>query len=143
MAVELTEKDALRAHLDIELGIDPDELTNPWHAAWASMLAFTLGAVLPLLTILLVLSGAARGRDTCSPSVWLSPVPASSAPGSAMHRRVPAVVRVVVGGLLAMAVTYGDRHAGRHRNRLIRRAEVSPARGETVVSNVGSHVDIL
>ena len=53
VAVELTGKDALRAHLDIELGIDPDELTNPWQAARASMVAFTLGAMLPLMTILL------------------------------------------------------------------------------------------
>ena len=44
VASELTEKDALRAHLDIELGIDPDELTSPWRAAWASILAFTIGA---------------------------------------------------------------------------------------------------
>ena len=41
VARELTEHDALRAHADIEFGIDPDNLTNPWHAAWASMLAFT------------------------------------------------------------------------------------------------------
>ena len=41
VAVELTAHDALRSHLDIELGIDPDELTNPWQAAWASMIAFT------------------------------------------------------------------------------------------------------
>ncbi|MDO3398362.1 VIT1/CCC1 transporter family protein, partial [Nocardioides sp. SOB44] len=35
---------------------DPDELTSAWHAAWASMLSFTLGALLPLLTILLVVA---------------------------------------------------------------------------------------
>ena len=29
------------AHADIEFGIDPDDLTNPWHAAFASMIAFT------------------------------------------------------------------------------------------------------
>ena len=45
--------DAFAAHVDIELGIDPDALTNPWHAAGASALAFTLGAALPLLAILL------------------------------------------------------------------------------------------
>ena len=53
VALELTEKDALRAHLDVELGIDPDDLTSPWQAALASMLSFTVGAVLPLITILL------------------------------------------------------------------------------------------
>lgn len=54
VARQLTEKDALAAHAEAELGIDPDDLTNPWNAAIASMLAFTLGALLPLLTILLV-----------------------------------------------------------------------------------------
>ena len=38
---------------EVELGIDPDELTNPWHAAGASFLAFTVGALLPLLAIVL------------------------------------------------------------------------------------------
>lgn len=52
-AVQLTERDALRAHAEVELGIDPDELTNPWHAAGASFLAFTVGALLPLLAIVL------------------------------------------------------------------------------------------
>ena len=51
VAHELTAHDALGAHAEAELGIDPDELTNPWHAAGASMLAFTIGALLPLLTI--------------------------------------------------------------------------------------------
>ena len=55
---ELTAHDALGAHAEAELGIDPDDLTNPWHAAWASMVAFTVGALLPLLTIVLVPAGA-------------------------------------------------------------------------------------
>ena len=42
-----------RAHAETEFGIDPDNLTNPWHAAFASMVAFTVGALLPLLTITL------------------------------------------------------------------------------------------
>lgn len=53
VAAELTAKDPLQAHLDIELGIDPDDLTNPWHAAFASFVAFLVGAAIPLLAILL------------------------------------------------------------------------------------------
>ena len=35
--------------------------TNPWHAAWASMVAFTVGALLPLLAIVLPpLAGGCR-----------------------------------------------------------------------------------
>ena len=53
VAKQLTEHDALGAHAEAELGIDPDDITSPWNAALASMLAFTLGALLPLLTITL------------------------------------------------------------------------------------------
>src|SRR5690606_16783028 len=52
-AVQLTERDALAAHARLELGIDPDELTNPWHAGFASMIAFIVGGLIPLLAILL------------------------------------------------------------------------------------------
>ena len=53
VAEQLTAHDALGAHAEAELGIDPHNYTNPWHAAWASMAAFTVGALLPLLAILL------------------------------------------------------------------------------------------
>ena len=53
VAVELTERDALRAHLSMELNIDPDDLVSPWRAAAASALAFVCGGILPFLTILL------------------------------------------------------------------------------------------
>ena len=48
VAEELTEHDALAAHALTNLGIDSKEQTSPWHAAWASMIAFTLGALIPL-----------------------------------------------------------------------------------------------
>lgn len=51
VARELTEHDAYRAHADAELNIDPDNLTNPWHAAFASLVSFALGGLLPLIAI--------------------------------------------------------------------------------------------
>jgi VIT1/CCC1 family predicted Fe2+/Mn2+ transporter len=106
VAVQLTEHDALAAHAEVELGIDPNELTNPWHAAWASMIAFTVGAVLPLLAILLPPPGG-RVPVTALAVVaalvltgWLS----ASLGGARMR---PAIVRNVAGGVLAMLVTYG------------------------------------
>lgn len=106
VAEELTAHDALGAHADAELGIDPDELTNPWHAAWASLIAFTLGALLPLLAIVL------------PPESWRVAVTASSVLlalvltgwiSSALGQspRKPAIARNVLGGLAAMVVTYG------------------------------------
>jgi len=35
VALELTEHDALGTHAQIELGINPDDLVSPWHAALA------------------------------------------------------------------------------------------------------------
>lgn len=57
VATQLTEHDALRAHAEAELGIDPDELTSPWAAAGASFLSFTVGALIPLLVILVPAGG--------------------------------------------------------------------------------------
>ena len=52
LAEELTARDAFAAHVDAELGIDPAALTNPWHAALSSAVAFTVGSLLPLIAIL-------------------------------------------------------------------------------------------
>ncbi|MEV3929514.1 MULTISPECIES: VIT family protein [unclassified Streptomyces] len=105
-AVQLTERDALRAHADVELGIDPDELTNPWHAAGASFVAFTVGALLPLLAIVLPPSSARL------PVTVLSVLAALALTGwwSARLGDAPvgrAVLRNMAGGAVAMAVTYG------------------------------------
>ena len=105
VAVQLTAHDALRAHADVELGIDPDELTNPWHAAWASMLAFTLGALLPLLSITLPPPGGRIAVTAAAVAVALAVTGWVSARlGSSPVPR--AVARNVGGGLLAMAITY-------------------------------------
>jgi VIT1/CCC1 family predicted Fe2+/Mn2+ transporter len=53
VAEELTAHDALAAHLDAELNLDPQDIASPAQAAAASALSFTLGALLPLLAILL------------------------------------------------------------------------------------------
>jgi VIT1/CCC1 family predicted Fe2+/Mn2+ transporter len=105
VALELTRHDALRSHLDIELGIDPDELTNPWQAAMASMVSFTLGALLPMLTILVFAPDLRVYVTVAAVTVALAITGYVSARiGGAPTR--PAVVRNVVGGVLAMVVTY-------------------------------------
>lgn len=40
---------ALQTHAREELGIDPDELGSPWGAAWSSFVAFSVGALVPLV----------------------------------------------------------------------------------------------
>ncbi|MFF1415471.1 VIT family protein [Streptomyces sp. NPDC058289] len=104
-AEQLTERDALRAHARVELGINPDELANPWHAAAASLVAFTVGALLPLLAI--VLPGASQRVPVTVVAVLLSLTLCgviSARLGGAPAAR--AILRNVAGGALAMAVTY-------------------------------------
>ena len=104
VAVELTAHDALAAHLEVELGIDQDDLVNPWHAALSSAIAFTAGAILPLLAILL------------PPPAWRVPVTfvavlvALAATGALSARiggsnAVRASLRLVIGGALALVAT--------------------------------------
>ena len=105
VAEELTAHDALAAHLEAELGITETDIVSPWQAAGASALAFTIGAVLPLVAILLppeparvpvtfvavlvalALTGAVGARIGGSP--WLRPT-----------------LRVVIGGAIALAATF-------------------------------------
>lgn len=51
VAIELTEKDALAAHVRDELGINEISQANPIQAAMSSGAAFTVGGVLPLLVV--------------------------------------------------------------------------------------------
>jgi VIT1/CCC1 family predicted Fe2+/Mn2+ transporter len=105
VAVEVTEHDALRAHLSVELGIHPEDVVNPWHAALASAVSFTVGAVLPMLAILLppvawripttfVAVLVALGITGWT-GAWIGGGP-----------KLRASLRVVVGGALALAATY-------------------------------------
>jgi len=106
VAERLTEHDAFAAHAEAELGLDPGQLARPWHAAGASFLAFTVGAVLPLLAITLV---PAPARVAVTVIAVLAALAGTGAAGAALGRapRLPAVVRNVLGGAVAMGVTYG------------------------------------
>jgi VIT1/CCC1 family predicted Fe2+/Mn2+ transporter len=104
-AVQLTERDALRAHARVELGIDPDDLTNPWQAAGASFLAFTAGALLPLLAMVLP---PAAGRLPITVASVLAALVLTGWSSARLGAAEPvrAVLRNVAGGALAMGVTY-------------------------------------
>ena len=52
VAIELTEKDALAAHVRDELGINEISQAKPIQAALASGASFTVGGLLPLLVVL-------------------------------------------------------------------------------------------
>jgi len=99
------ERDALGAHASLELGIDPNELTNPWHAGVASMIAFVAGGSIPLAAILL----SPRTNAVLITGVAVIVSLAITGVVSAHLGRAPklrAAVRTMTGGILAMAVTY-------------------------------------
>lgn len=105
VAAQLTEKDALRAHADIELHIDPDDLTSPWNAALASLVSFSLGALVPLLFILLMpVNSRIPATFAAAVAALLVTGWASARLGGAPTR--PAMIRNAVGGSLAMIATY-------------------------------------
>jgi VIT1/CCC1 family predicted Fe2+/Mn2+ transporter len=106
VARQLHAHDALAAHAETELGINPDELTSPWVAAFSSAVSFTTGSVLPLLAIVLA-PVAIKVPVTVAAVVAalvLTGYLSSRAGGTPAGR---AIFRNVAGGLLAMAVTYG------------------------------------
>ncbi|HWL60118.1 MAG TPA: VIT family protein [Microbacteriaceae bacterium] len=106
VATELTEHDALRAHLEAELHLDPDEILSPWHAAFASAIAFLAGAVLPFAT-------AAFLPEALRIPVTFGAVLLALAITGALGARLGGApmlrptVRVVVGGAAALLVTFG------------------------------------
>ncbi len=106
VAIELTEHDAFRAHAEAELNIDPDVLVSPWAATIASVVSFTVGAMLPLLAIVLPPPSLRVPVTMVAVLAALALTGTVSARlgGASMGR---AVARVVFGGALAMAVTYG------------------------------------
>jgi len=106
VAVELTEKDALAAHIRDELGITEISQAKPIQAAIASGSAFTAGGVLPLLVTLFApieympyfLYGS-----TILFLILLGYLSAKTG-GSPIGK---AILRITIGGTLAMGISAG------------------------------------
>jgi VIT1/CCC1 family predicted Fe2+/Mn2+ transporter len=109
VATELTAHDALAAHLDAELHIDPDDLASPVQAAAASAASFVSGALLPMVAILLPPAGWRVPVTIVAVLIALGVAGAVSARigGSDVRR---AVLRVVIGGAIGLGFTYGIGH---------------------------------
>ncbi len=106
VARELTLHDVFAAHAEAELKIDPKELTNPWHAALASALSFTAGGIIPLISIALPPEPLRVPVTFGAVFVALVVTGVLSAWASGASP-VKVAIRVVLGGMLAMVVTYG------------------------------------
>lgn len=105
VAKELTKGDALRAHLMAHFGFNEDEVVNPTHAAVASLISFTIGGLIPFLTIMLAPESIriiATGIAVLF-ALYLTGYMSASVGGASKRR---AIMRVVVGGTVAMIITY-------------------------------------
>jgi VIT1/CCC1 family predicted Fe2+/Mn2+ transporter len=105
VAAELTERDALGAHLEAKLHLDEDDVVSPWHAALASAVSFTIGGILPLLAILLI---EPTVRIPITFAAVLVALAVTGAVGAKIggSRPLRATIRVVIGGALALAATF-------------------------------------
>ncbi len=106
VAKELTAHDVFAAHADAELGIHATELTNPWYAAAASAASFTAGALIPIVAILI------SPMTFRIPATFGAVIVALLITGIASARMsgastVVATARVLLGGILAMLITFG------------------------------------
>lgn len=105
VATELTAKDPLQAHLEAELELDEEDLTNPTHAALASAVSFTAGALIPLISVTVATAGSRIYVTFMAVLLALTLTGYGSATvGGSSRRR--AILRVLVGGALAMVGTY-------------------------------------
>jgi VIT1/CCC1 family predicted Fe2+/Mn2+ transporter len=106
VAVELTEKDALAAHIRDELGITEISQAKPIQAAIASGSAFTAGGILPLLMSLFAPIEKMPYLLYGSTILFLILLGYLSAKtgGSPIGK---AILRVTIGGTLAMGISAG------------------------------------
>jgi VIT1/CCC1 family predicted Fe2+/Mn2+ transporter len=106
VAEALSEQDALTAHARDELGIDPEQLARPLEASVVSAGSFSVGALLPILVVLVV------GAAIRVPAVVISALVGLGALGAIGARLGGAppgrpALRVLVGGAAAMALAWG------------------------------------
>ena len=104
VAAELSAGDALAHHARDELGFEIDELSRPTQAAVTSALSFAVGAALPVLVAIVVSAGARVGAIV---AVTLLGLVLLGDTGARMGGapRLRAALRVLVGGVLALAVS--------------------------------------
>jgi VIT1/CCC1 family predicted Fe2+/Mn2+ transporter len=104
VAVELTNKDALKVHLAEELGITDTTMANPIQAAVGSALSFTIGSAIPLATIAVASANARIATTITVTTVALAGLGFGGARFGRASTLKP-TIRVVIGGLVAMGIT--------------------------------------
>lgn len=104
VATQLTEHDALAAHLRDELGISTDTLARPMQAAGSSAVAFLIGGVIPMVAASIA---SVSSRILAILGVTVVALVALGFTGAKAGGAKPGrpIVRVLVGGAAAMGFT--------------------------------------
>lgn len=106
VAIQLHLNDAIGAHARDELGIDHEALANPIQASIASAVAFSIGAIIPILATISTTADTHAWGIVISSLIALAISGAIGAVIGGGHR-IRAAARVLVGGAAAMAITAG------------------------------------
>jgi VIT1/CCC1 family predicted Fe2+/Mn2+ transporter len=106
VALQLTEKDALNAHLRDELGHHPHSKAKPAQASIASALSFALGGFIPFAAVFAPSLGKISFSIVAFTMVGLIVAGAAGAKTAGSKLLVP-TLRVLIGGCLGMAITAG------------------------------------
>lgn len=104
VAKQLHEHDAVAAHARDELGIDHENLANPLQAAIASAIAFSSGALIPILAAVIAPSSSSGWAIVVASLFMLGVSGAIGAVIGGGHK-LRAAARVFIGGGAAMAIT--------------------------------------
>ena len=104
VAEELTAGDALKIHLAEELGISEHSRAQPVEAMIGSAVAFAIGAAVPLIAVAISSTSNRIAVTIAIVVVALLGLGAAGARAGGAHPVRP-IVRVVIGGLIAMAFT--------------------------------------
>ena len=102
---DLENSGKLSHELETELGVDSEDVANPWSAAIASAVSFVAGAIIPLAAIALS-SEKAQTMVTAIAVAFSLVLTGTLSARAGQANKLRAALRVVVWGIGAMAITY-------------------------------------
>jgi VIT1/CCC1 family predicted Fe2+/Mn2+ transporter len=106
VALTLSRRGALAAHVRDELGLDAARMARPFQAAWTSALSFSAGAALPLVAVAAAPAAARVAATVLVTLIALALLGDLGARLGGAPRR-NASFRIVAWGAVAMGVTSG------------------------------------
>jgi len=106
VATQLSERDALNAHLRDELGHHPHSKARPLQASVASALSFTVGGLIPFVGAFAPTFGSISASIVGITIVGLAAAGAVGAKIAGSKMLIP-TLRVLIGGCFGMAITAG------------------------------------